>query len=56
MDLNGNKTPLWEVSGIKPGRICRGLLDNSLGGSSPKPFLYKNGLKPRQNHLWEVSG
>ncbi len=50
------QNPLWEVSGIKPGRICCGLLDDSPGGLSPRPFLYRNGLKWRQNPSWEVSG
>ena len=38
------QNPLWEVSGIKSGRFCGGLLDNSLGGLSPRPFLYRMDL------------
>ncbi len=35
---------LREVSGIKPVCVCCGLLDNSLRGSSPRPFIYRMDL------------
>jgi hypothetical protein len=46
--LKLQQNPLWEVSRIKPGYVCCGLFNYSLGGLSPRPFLYRTDLNGNQ--------
>ncbi len=48
------QNPLWEVSGVKPVRICCGLLNNGLRGSNTWPFSCRIDLNGNKT-LYEKS-
>ncbi len=53
LDLKRQWNPLCNIFGIKPGRICCRLLDDSLGALNPWPFFYRmdlNGNKTVYNY------